>query len=261
MSTSAARHAVTFAAILAWALCWATKGDPVVAQCPPTENERETLVQMFSLADHHNLKPLTAMQASVRKSGDRVLTDNYDVALYTADNDRYRAQFVKNLPLDTQGFMAFGCGMSWSTGARVLFPYKALATYALAGDRTAIRKALLLEIDGAVAEYTTDEATLIASTYPDTSLTELSSATESQRHRVICFNLDDYYRKADFDRFLATKPTSSAEATLLNDLNSIHRGCLSRDYRHQLSSSVRRFGRERAVSNRVALRSSDFVSL
>jgi hypothetical protein len=96
------------------------------------------------------------MQGSLRKSGDRALTKNYNVALYIADSGRYWAQFVREFPVSVNG-MALGCGMGWPT-AQVLFPYKALAKIALSGDKTAIRKALLVETDGIIAEYMTDQA-------------------------------------------------------------------------------------------------------
>ena len=220
------RSSICIMAIFVCVMSRAERGDAALAPCPPTEYERRTLVQMFGLADHHNLKLLMAMHDRIRSRGDRILSDNYAVALYIADNNRFRMQFVRNFPTDLQGFLSFGCAIgSWSNGARVLFPYKTLVRYALTGDKDAIRKALLVETDGIVAEYMTDYATLIASKFPHTSLQQLGSTTEVQRNRVICYNLDDWYRRAEFDRFLATKPASSAEAALLKDLNAINRGC------------------------------------
>ncbi len=178
---------------------------------------------MYSLAEHRDLVPLLAMKRGVWSSGNRVLVDNYRVALYVADDRRFKDQFLSGFPVDTQGFEDLGCGTS--SLARGLGPYRMLDTLALTGDAAAIRKALLVETDGAVAEETTDNATRIAAKYPHTSLRQLENMSTAQRARVICVNLDDYYEKAGFERFLATKPASKAETSLLIGLNAIRSRC------------------------------------
>jgi hypothetical protein len=178
---------------------------------------------MYSLAENRDLVSLLAMKQGVWSGGSRVLVDNYSVALYVADNRRFKEQFLSDFPIDTQGFEDLGCGTS--SVNRGFDPYETLDKLALAGDAVAIRKALLVETDGAVAEETTDNATRIAAKYPHTSLRQLTNLSGPQRARVICSNMDDYYEKADFDRFLATKPTSTAETALLIDLRAIHSRC------------------------------------
>ena len=215
---------VRLAAMLSWTAFLAINRGPAEAQCP-AETERQTLMQMFGLADHHDVSHLLAIQNQVENSHDRALIDNYRVALYMSDEGRFKDQFVTGFPTDTQGFLSFGCGMAWSNGGRQLFPYRALAKLALGGNRVAIRKALLVETDGFIAEETTDNATLIAAKFPHTSLDQLESTTEAQRFRVVCYNLDDLYRRAEFDQFLATKPASPSETALLKDLNAISLRC------------------------------------
>ena len=178
---------------------------------------------MYNLAEHRDLVPLLAMKRGVWSSGNRLLVDNYRVALYVADDRRFKDQFLSGFPVDTQGFEDLGCGTSSLTEG--LDPYKMLDTLALAGDAVAIRKALLVETDGAVAEETTVNATRVAAMFPYTSLQQLEKMSEAQRDRVICFNLDDYYERAGFERFLATKPASKAETSLLIGLNAIRSRC------------------------------------
>jgi hypothetical protein len=180
---------------------------------------------MYSLADRRDVAQLLSLQSLMQSGANRVLVDNYRVALYIADNRRFKRQFISDFPTDVEGFEDFGCGTTSLKGW--LFRYETLDKYALAGDKAAIRKALLVETDGAVAEITSDQATHIAARYPHTSLEQLERTTAAQRIRVICFNLDDYYDKDDFNRFLATKPASATEAALLSDLNAIHRHCNS----------------------------------
>lgn len=163
------------------------------------------------------------MKSGVRSGGSRVLVDNYSVALFVADNRRFKEQFLSDFPIDTQGFEDFGCGTS--SLSRGFDPYEMLDKLAFSGDAVAIRKALLVETDGAAAEETTENATRIAAKFPHTSLRQFENLSAAQRARVICSNMDDYYEKAAFDRFLATKPASMAEIELLIDLRAIHRRC------------------------------------
>lgn len=200
-------------------------GGVAKAACPPTPHERQILVKMYDFAGHHKSVPLLDMQRTVESSADPLLADNYRVALYIANGTRFKRQFVDDFPTDMRGFIDLGCGRTFLDLNPPVFPYDMLDNVAMTGDKTAIRKALLVETDGAVAEQTTDAATHIAARYPHTALAQLKDTTPAQRDRVMCFNLDDYYRKAEFEHFLATKPASAGEAALLKDLNLIVRHC------------------------------------
>ena len=184
---------------------------------------------MFGYALGKKPAPLIALGSKIAATHDRLLEDQYRYALYLSDNRRFARQFIDGFPTDIQGFLDYGCGMDDVPTsphiASAIEVYRSLVLYAMNGDQTAIDKSLLASTDGAIAESTTDWATDIASKYPHESLSFIGTLTRRQRIRVICFNMDDYYDKPAFDKFLATVPASSDETTLLADLNDIHQRC------------------------------------
>lgn len=204
-----------------------------VDPCSRTPAERQIATRMFQLAHAHDVKGLLATWTSISRTNDRPLMDAYPLALYLADPRRFARRFVDEFHPDDRGWnvavflscLQFANGHHSDIVPDALAPYNALDKIALTGDEVAIKKALMAPTDGYIAETTTDNNAYIVTRFPHTSLSAIGTMTEPQRSRVICFNIDAWSDKDKYDRFLSRKPVSSAEASLLANLNRLHRGC------------------------------------
>jgi hypothetical protein len=227
------RITISLVAILLSCISVSRAAASYVDPCYRVPAERQIATRMFELAHAHDVKALLATWTSISRTNDQQLMDAYPLALYLADPRRFARRFVDEFHPDERGWNAavflsclqFANGHHSDIVPDALVPYNALDKIALNGDKVAIKKALMALTDGYIAEVTDENNAYIVTRYPHTSLNAIGTMTEPQRSRVICYNIDAWSDKEEYDRFLSRKPVSGAEASLLADLNRLHKGC------------------------------------
>jgi hypothetical protein len=155
--------------------------------------------RMFVLAKNHDVAGLKGLESAANSSASRTVKIAFAVALYEADPNEMKAQFVLNFPDDPPGIMDRLYNQielaTTSTGERrtptFLFSFDSLGKLALAGDALAREKLLKVAAnsDAAVAEFICERVVSLTIADANGALQAIGKLDPEERRSVVdaCF--------------------------------------------------------------------------
>ena len=166
---------------LSYGQTWAKETDPF-------------LVRMFDYAKTHNIKALEGLNNEVKLKNDQNLIIAYSLALYIADPEKYKQQYVDNFPTDSEGTNYLTEQIEIKELTPSFFFIDAIGLIAKGGNDKAIEKVIIgiSHSDGGATELFCDYLGKLFDKQPQKTIKAFSRIEERQRQNAYsCFELMD----------------------------------------------------------------------